>query len=53
MEQTPEEAVLNEYRASLDGPGRPLSQRYLAEKHGIDRRKIKQIIAAPDHSTPS
>ncbi|WP_338741542.1 DUF2637 domain-containing protein [Actinomadura luteofluorescens] len=53
VEQTPEEAVRDEYRASLTGPGRPLSQRYLAEKHGIDRRKIKQIITAPDHSTPS
>lgn len=44
VERTPEEAVRDEYRASLDGPGRPLSQRYLAEKHGIDRRKVKQII---------
>lgn len=43
-EQTPEQAVLAEYRASLHGPGRPLSQRYLAEKYGIDRRKVKQII---------
>ncbi|MEU9869788.1 DUF2637 domain-containing protein [Actinomadura sp. NPDC048021] len=43
--QTPEQAVLDEYRASLQGPGRPVSQRYLAEKHGIDRRKVKQIIA--------
>ncbi|MFG2089652.1 DUF2637 domain-containing protein [Spirillospora sp. NPDC048824] len=44
VERTPEQAVLDEYRASLDGPGRPLSQRHLAEKHGIDRRKVKQII---------
>ncbi|TDB75290.1 DUF2637 domain-containing protein [Actinomadura sp. KC216] len=44
VEQTPEQAVLNEYRASLNGPGRPLSQRYLADKHGIDRRRVKQII---------
>ncbi|MFC5751695.1 DUF2637 domain-containing protein [Actinomadura rugatobispora] len=44
VEQTPEEAVLHEYRASLDGPGRPLSQRYLAEKHGIDRRRVKRVI---------
>ncbi|MFI0487205.1 DUF2637 domain-containing protein [Actinomadura sp. 9N215] len=44
VEQTPEQAVLDEYRASLQGPGRPVSQRHLAEKYGIDRRKIKQII---------
>ncbi|WP_021595717.1 DUF2637 domain-containing protein [Actinomadura welshii] len=44
VERTPEQAVLDEYTASLNGPGRPLSQRYLAEKHGIDRRKVKQII---------
>ncbi|MGI5421218.1 DUF2637 domain-containing protein [Actinomadura luteofluorescens] len=44
VEQTPEQAVLDEYQASLNGPGRPVSQRYLAEKHGIDRRKVKQII---------
>ncbi|GAA1898769.1 DUF2637 domain-containing protein [Actinomadura bangladeshensis] len=29
VEQTPEEAILAEYLASLDGPGRPVSQRYL------------------------
>jgi hypothetical protein len=46
VEQTVEQAVLAEYRASLNGPGRPLSQRYLADKHGLDRRKIKQIISA-------
>ncbi|MFB4308950.1 DUF2637 domain-containing protein [Actinomadura sp. GTD37] len=45
VEQTPEEAVRAEYLASLDGPGRPLSQRYLAEKYGIDRRKVKEAIA--------
>ncbi|SNS35824.1 Protein of unknown function [Actinomadura meyerae] len=45
VEQTSEQAVLAEYLASLDGPGRPVSQRYLAEKHNIDRRKVKQIIA--------
>ncbi|XVQ10056.1 DUF2637 domain-containing protein [Spirillospora sp. CA-255316] len=45
VEHTPEEAVLADYVASLDGPGRPLSQRALAERHGIDRRKVKQIIA--------
>jgi hypothetical protein len=45
VEQTLEQAVLAEYRASLNGPGRPLSQRYLADKHGIDRRKVKRIIA--------
>ncbi|WP_285918729.1 hypothetical protein [Actinomadura opuntiae] len=33
------------YAVHLDGdPGRPLSQRYLAEKHDIDRRGVKQII---------
>ncbi|MEU8340289.1 DUF2637 domain-containing protein [Spirillospora sp. NPDC048832] len=51
--QTPEQAVLDEYRASLNGPGRPLSQRYLAEKHGIDRRKVKQIITKPEPSAPA
>ncbi|MEU8804774.1 DUF2637 domain-containing protein [Spirillospora sp. NPDC048819] len=45
VERTPEQAVLDEYRASLNGPGRPLSQRYLAEKHGIDRRRVKRIIS--------
>ncbi|GAA0220127.1 DUF2637 domain-containing protein [Actinomadura nitritigenes] len=50
VEQTPEEAVLAEYLASLDGPGRPVSQRYLAEKHNIDRRKVKQIISTALHS---
>ncbi len=45
--------MLDEYRASLKGPGRPLSQRCLAEKHGIDRRKVKQIITASEHSTPT
>ncbi|TDE39477.1 DUF2637 domain-containing protein [Actinomadura sp. 6K520] len=50
VERTPEQAVLDEYRASLNGPGRPLSQRYLAEKHGIDRRKIKQIITSTEQS---
>ncbi|RAY16739.1 hypothetical protein DPM19_00780 [Actinomadura craniellae] len=44
--QAPEQAVLADYLASLNGPGRPLSQRFLAEKHGIDRRKVKQIISA-------
>ncbi|TDB95374.1 DUF2637 domain-containing protein [Actinomadura sp. 7K534] len=43
-EQTPEQALLDEYRASLNGPGRPLSQRYLAEKYGIDRRRVRRII---------
>ncbi|MEU9844826.1 DUF2637 domain-containing protein [Actinomadura sp. NPDC048032] len=46
VERTLEEAVWDEYQASLAGPGRPLSQRYLAEKHSIDRRKVKQIITA-------
>ncbi|WP_433326524.1 DUF2637 domain-containing protein [Spirillospora sp. CA-294931] len=42
---TVEQAVLADYTASLDGPGKPLSQRFLAEKHGIDRRKVRQIIS--------
>ncbi|MFI0368846.1 DUF2637 domain-containing protein [Actinomadura sp. 1N219] len=45
VEHTPEQAVLADYMASLNGPGKPLSQRALAERHGIDRRKVKQIIA--------
>ncbi|MEU5990786.1 DUF2637 domain-containing protein [Spirillospora sp. NPDC047418] len=53
VERTPEQAVLDEYRASLNGPGRPLSQRYLAEKHGIDRRKVKQIITKSESSAPA
>ncbi|MFG1997775.1 DUF2637 domain-containing protein [Spirillospora sp. NPDC048911] len=40
-----EDAVLADYLASLSGPGRPISQRALSERHGIDRRKIRQIIA--------
>lgn len=44
VEQRPEDAVLADYLASLAGPGRPLSQRTLAEMHGVDRRKVKQII---------
>jgi hypothetical protein len=42
--QTPEQAVLSDYLASLQGPGKPLSQRFLAEKHGIDRRKVRRIL---------
>ncbi|TDC54821.1 DUF2637 domain-containing protein [Actinomadura sp. KC345] len=53
VEPTPEQAVLDEYRASLNGPGRPLSQRYLAEKHGIDRRKVRKIITNPEPSVPA
>lgn len=53
VEQTPEQAVLDEYRASLKGPGRPLSQRYLAEKHGVDRRKVKQIIIGTEQPAPA
>ena len=49
VERTAEETVLADYLASLNGPGRPLSQRYLAEKHGIDRRRVKQIISAVQH----
>ena len=45
-EQTPEQAVQSDYLASLGGPGKPLSQRFLAEKHGIDRRKVRQLLAA-------
>jgi hypothetical protein len=51
--QTPEEAVLAEYLASLDGPGRPVSQRYLAEKHSIDRRRVRQIIANVEQPAPT
>lgn len=51
-EQTPEQAVLAEYHASLRGPGRPVSQRYLSEKHGIDRRKVKQIITGAEPPAP-
>jgi hypothetical protein len=46
VEETPEQAVLADYLASLDGPGRPLSQRFLAGKHGIDRRRVRRILAA-------
>lgn len=53
VEQTPEQAVLAEYLAGLDGPGRPVSQRYLAEKHGIDRRKVRQIITSTEHPVPA
>ncbi|TDD69413.1 DUF2637 domain-containing protein [Actinomadura darangshiensis] len=53
VEQTPEQAVLQEYRASLDGPGRPVSQRYLAEKYGIDRRKVRQIITNMEQAAPA
>jgi hypothetical protein len=45
VEQTPEQAVLSDYLASLDGPGKPLSQRFLAERHGVDRRKVRRILA--------
>lgn len=38
------------YVASLTGPGKPLSQRHLAEKYGIDRRKVKQIITSVQHT---
>ncbi|MFV2179916.1 hypothetical protein ACFHW3_43260, partial [Actinomadura sp. LOL_011] len=49
-EQPLEQLVLAEYRASLHGPGRPLSQRQLADKHGIDRRRVKKIIADAEPS---
>ncbi|MBO3747554.1 DUF2637 domain-containing protein [Streptosporangiaceae bacterium NEAU-GS5] len=50
--QTPEEAILIDYTASLNGPGRPMSQRFLAIKHGVDRRKVKQIIATVAQPDP-
>ncbi|GAA2278233.1 hypothetical protein GCM10010402_38550 [Actinomadura luteofluorescens] len=53
LAQTPEQTILAEYRSSLDGPGRPVSQRYLAEKYGIDRRKVKQIITGVQDPAPS
>ncbi|WP_433476541.1 DUF2637 domain-containing protein [Spirillospora sp. CA-142024] len=53
LEQPVEQAVLAEYRASLHGPGRPVSQRYLAEKYGIGRRKVKQIITGAESPAPS
>lgn len=53
VEQPVEQAVLAEYRASLHGPGRPLSQRYLAEEHGIDRRRVKKIIADVQPGAPA
>ncbi|WP_131737645.1 DUF2637 domain-containing protein [Actinomadura roseirufa] len=53
MEQTPEQAVLAEYRASLNGPGRPVSQRHLAANYGIDRRKVKKIITGTAGSATS
>lgn len=52
VEQTPEDAVLADYLASLDGPGKPLSQRFLAEKYGMDRRKVKQIISTVAQPEP-
>jgi hypothetical protein len=42
--RTPEQAVLVDYVASLTGPGRPASQRFLAEKHGVDRRRVRKIL---------
>ncbi|MGI8330382.1 DUF2637 domain-containing protein [Actinomadura scrupuli] len=53
VEQTPEDAVLADYLASLDGPGRPLSQRFLADKHGVDRRKVREIISTVAQSEPA
>jgi len=50
--QTPEQAVLSDYLASVNGPGKPLSQRFLAEKHGIDRRKIRRLLATAVQSDP-
>jgi pheromone shutdown protein TraB len=53
VEQTPEDAVLADYLASLGGPGRPLSQRFLAEKHGVDRRKVREIISTVAQLEPA
>jgi hypothetical protein len=53
MEQSPEQAVLTDYLASLQGPGKPLSQRFLAEKHGLDRRKVRQIISTMAQPEPA
>ncbi|GAA1024677.1 hypothetical protein Aple_103650 [Acrocarpospora pleiomorpha] len=43
--QSTEDMILADYVASLNGPGKPLSQRFLADRHGVDRRKVKQIIS--------
>ncbi|GAA0245321.1 DUF2637 domain-containing protein [Actinomadura nitritigenes] len=51
VEQTPKQAVLADYVASLNGPGKPLSQRALADRHGIDRRRVKQIISTVEHTS--
>lgn len=53
VERTPEQAVLDEYKVSLQSLGRPVSQRYLAEKYGIDRRKVKQLITSAEQSAPA
>jgi hypothetical protein len=53
VEQTPEDAVLADYLASLDGPGKPLSQRFLADKHGVDRRKVRKIISTVVQPEPA
>ncbi|MFB4308830.1 DUF2637 domain-containing protein [Actinomadura sp. GTD37] len=37
----------------LQDPGRPVSQRYLAEKYGIDRRKMKQLINHAEQPAPA
>jgi uncharacterized protein DUF2637 len=50
VERRLEQAVLSDYLASLDGPGKALSQRFLAEKHGIDRRKVRRILATVSQS---
>lgn len=44
---------MDEYRASLIGPGRPVSQAYLAEKYSFDRRKVKQLITNVEPSAPA
>ncbi|MBO3746149.1 DUF2637 domain-containing protein [Streptosporangiaceae bacterium NEAU-GS5] len=53
VQTTPEEAILADYLASLNGPGRPLSQRFLADKYGVDRRKVKQIVSTAAQPVPA
>ncbi|MGI5165638.1 DUF2637 domain-containing protein [Spirillospora sp. CA-253888] len=48
-EDDAEAAALADYLASLQSPGPPASQRYLAAKHGLSRRKVKQLITSADH----
>ncbi|MFC9973856.1 DUF2637 domain-containing protein [Spirillospora sp. NPDC127200] len=48
-ERDAEAAALADYLASLQSPGPPASQRHLAAKHGLSRRKVKQLITSADH----